>query len=163
MSRWFGPPRGAHRVPAPGTLLSQADAVRAQATAPATVRMLPVRTPGATNPPTAGRGAPPPAGDLRRVRDNLAELVRSPVRDGVQVTARASSFRFPLRCFTCGREHGNTNADRFADLYASAAAAGWQQDLFGSSWRCPRCARRHNASFGVRAVAAIEPAAPGGK
>ena len=177
MRRWVR--HGTHRVPAPGSLHALADEARTRAAAPtATIRVvppgdtlvfdvpgswtgpLPVRTPGPSRPPVV---APMPPGDLRRVRDRIAELGQSLVRDGVQVTARASSFRFQVRCFTCGRVHGNTNADRFADLYASAAQSGWRQDLYGSSWRCPRCARRHNAAFGVRPVAAIAPATIGGE
>ena len=78
----------------------------------------------------------------------------SPVRDGVLLTARASDFRFPLVC-ACRQTHVNTNVDTFRDLYISAEWAGWQQDPYGT-WRCPRCARRHRAVFGVPPVAAIK-------
>ncbi len=81
----------------------------------------------------------------------------SPVREAVLLTARASNFKYKLTC-GCGGVHTNTNADRFRDLYISAENAGWQQDLY-RVWRCPRCARRHQAAFGVRPVAAIEAAA----
>ena len=157
---WFGPPRGAHRIPEPVSILGQAARVRADAAAMTMV------TPRFA-PPDDTRPFNPPwlmPGTSAGVAYVPAPAVRwSPVRYGVQVTARASSFRFPLRCFTCGREHRNLNADRFADLYASAGASGWRQDLYGSSWRCPRCARRHNSSFGAHPVAAIEPATSGGK
>lgn len=148
--RLFGAPRGAHRGHEPGSILDGGAKARARAAAPTTTfRIIPAAPP----PPDVTLVIPiipPPLPPPPPVR-------WSPVRYGVQVTARASSFRFPLRCFTCGREHRNLNADRFADLYASAARAGWLQDLFGSSWRCPRCFRRHDAVFGVRPTAAITP------
>jgi hypothetical protein len=80
---------------------------------------------------------------------------QSDVRDGVLLTSRASSFRFPLEC-ACGSAHRNANADTFRDLYISAEWAGWRQDRYSRVWRCPRCVRRHQAVFGVPPVAAIE-------
>lgn len=97
------------------------------------------------------RGSEPP----RHARPYV--LHPSPVRDAVLVTARASDFRFPLVC-ACGNDHRNTNVDCFRDLYISAEGAGWRQDLY-RVWRCPRCTRRHAATFGVAPVAAIEAAA----
>jgi len=80
----------------------------------------------------------------------------SACRDGVQCTPRLSDFRFGIRCFGCSREFRDTNADGFAGLYAASERCGWRQDLFGAVWRCPRCARRYEASFGVHPIAAIE-------
>lgn len=80
---------------------------------------------------------------------------QSPVREAVWLTARASNFRYPLCCVQCHGGHVNLNADTFADLYASARNAKWQEDQF-RTWRRPRCARRHQATFGVAPVAAIE-------
>lgn len=84
-------------------------------------------------------------------------LSQSPVREPVWLTHRASDLRIGIRCL-CHREHVNTNADTFHDLYASARGAGWQEDRFGT-WRCPRCAKRYEAVLGVPPVAAIEAAA----
>jgi hypothetical protein len=82
------------------------------------------------------------------------QLSESPVREAVWLTHRASNFRFPVRCL-CGGEHHNLNADTFADLYASARKAGWQEDQF-RTWRCHRCVRQLEALRRAPRVAAIE-------
>jgi hypothetical protein len=107
-------------------------------------------------PPRRPRRVRQPARPPRRWRPYIAGMP-SPVRDAVLLTGHAriaASLRFGLAC-QCGREHFNAQADSFPALRVSAENAGWQQDPFGV-WRCPRCARRHAAWFGVRPVAAIE-------
>lgn len=87
----------------------------------------------------------------------------SSVRDAVLVTGHPTGALPPLPCFSpgCGHAWSDLNADQHPDLYWSAAAAGhWVQDPFGT-WRCPRCARRHAAVFGVRPVAEISAPVPG--
>lgn len=111
-------------------------------------------------PATGPQPIPEPRPYVPRIRLFIPEPpppAPSPVREFELLTARASNFQYALTC-GCGHTHANTNADRFRDLYISAENAGWQQDLF-RIWRCPRCARRHQAAFGVCPVAAIGAAA----
>ena len=109
-----------------------------------------------TPPPWPVAGPEPIPEPRPYVPEPPAPPIPSPVREFELLTARASNFKYKLPC-ACGHEHRNTNVNTFRDLYISAENAGWQQDLF-RTWRCPRCARRHQASFGVCPVAAIEAA-----
>jgi hypothetical protein len=142
--------RGRH---AEGALSVQVQAAPARTRPMPPVRP-PVRYAQFNQSPTQPWPAPP-----RHARPGPPDIRWSAVREPVLLTARASSFRFPLDCFSCGAQHRNANADGFTDLYASAEAAGWRQDMYGREWRCPRCERRHEAVFGVTPVAAIEPTA----